>query len=133
MTPDRLAQLVLERRFGSLTPPESADLSAALHSPEHSAEAARLEALLDHAPSSATAAKADFSGALAARIDAAAEDERRWSWASAKSRALAAYAGIAAGALIYAGLNGWFVDSAREPASVAAYSAAVDFQGRLPR
>lgn len=133
MTPDQLARLVLERRFGALTPPEAADLSAALDTPESRAEAARIDNLLDHAPSSATTAKADFSGALAMRIDAAAAEERGVSWGRVKIRALAAYAGIAAGALLYAGWNGWFTEDVRPSGAEAAYSAALELPGRLPR
>lgn len=133
MNPDRLTQLVLDRRFGALTPAEAADLSAARRLPEAASEVAQLEALLDHAPTSAVGAKAEFSGALAARIDAAALSERRWTWRTVFLRAAVAYAGIAAGALIYAGLNGWFGESTAAADVISGYSAALDFPGRLPR
>ena len=133
MNPDRLTQLVLDRRFGALTPADAADLSAARLLPEAASEVAHVEALLDHAPTSSIGAKAEFSGALAARIDAAAQSERRWTWRTVFVRAAVAYAGIAAGALLYAGLNGWFAESTSDAGAVSGYSAALDFSGRLPR
>lgn len=108
MNVERLTALVLERRYGAPTPEEAAELDAALSEPAAAVEAARLMALLDAAPTAAVGARTEFDQALARRIEVEGAAERalrnrRWF-----ARLAVAYAGVAAGVLIYAGAQGWF-------------------------
>lgn len=108
MNAERLTALVLERRYGVPTPEEAAELDAALRDPAAAAEAERLTALLDAAPAASVGARAEFDQALARRIEVEGAAERgrrhrRWF-----ARLAVAYAGVAAGALLYASAQGWF-------------------------
>jgi hypothetical protein len=132
MKPDRLTELVLERRFGTPDAAAAAELAAWSATAEGAAEVARLEAMLDAAPAAGTAASARFADSLATRLEAedaaAAKNERR----SLFRRAAAVYCGIALGAFFYAAWAGWFSDAA--PETIAGYSAALDqLSAGLPR
>ena len=132
MKPERLTELVLERRFGTPDAVAGAELAALAATPEGAAEVARLDALLDAAPAAGTSASARFAESLASRLEAedaaSSKNERR----SLLRRAAAVYCGIAIGALLYAAWAGWFSDAS--PETVAGYSAALEqLPSGLPR
>ncbi|HYC77039.1 MAG TPA: hypothetical protein VEI02_05365 [Planctomycetota bacterium] len=109
MNLDRLAELTLDRRFDRLSPEDVAALEAALAAdPLLSEEAARLERLLDAAPDAGVRADADFAGRLDDRLVEEAEADRARRFRAWLRRAAVAYAGVAAGVLLYALAAGWF-------------------------
>lgn len=101
MNPDRLVELVLERRFGTAAPEDLEALETALRAdPGVRAEAERVEALLSAAPGALVDADPAFAARLSERIAEVEGEEARPRWGSLLRRAVAAYAGIAAGAVV---------------------------------